>query len=456
MEILKAENLTKIYGKNTTKVVALDNVSFSVEKGEFVAIVGASGSGKSTLLHLIGGVDKPTSGKVYIDGNDIYSFDDDKLTIFRRRQVGLIYQFYNLISVLDVEENITLPINLDNRTVDKNYLDNLIKTIGLEKRRHHLPNELSGGQQQRTSIGLALITNPTIILADEPTGNLDSKASDEIEDDLEVNKIIKLIEDINHKNYELKLDDLSEDKISILKQEIYKTTVMLREQADNSLKDKISLKESLQDISHQLKTPLTSITIMLDNMIDNPDMDNIVRDKFIRQIKREVLNITFLVQSILTLSKFESNTISFIEEDNNIKDIIDMAISNVANLCDLKDIKIIFKGKNSKIYCDFRWQVEAITNILKNAISGKGSKIIIEGMINNLYYEIKIRDYGKGMDKEDVDNIFKRFYKGKMSSGDSVGIGLSLSKKIIEKDNGMISVDSTKGEGTTFIIKYFK
>lgn len=280
----------------------------------------------------------------------------------------------------------------------------------------------------------------------------------EIEDDLEINKIIKLIEDINHKNYELKLDDLSEDKLSILKQEIYKTTVMLREQADNSLKDKISLKESLQDISHQLKTPLTSITIMLDNMIDNPDMDNIVRDKFIRQIKREVLNITFLVQSILTLSKFESNTITFIEEDNNIKDIIDMAISNVANLCDLKDIKIMFKGKNSRIYCDFRWQVEAITNILKNAIeySDNGSKIIIEGLINNLYYEIKIKDFGKGMDKEDVDNIFKRFYKGKMSSGDSVGIGLSLSKKIIEKDNGMISVDSTKGEGTTFIIKYFK
>lgn len=180
MEILKVENLTKVYGKGTTKVVALDNVSFSVEKGEFVAIVGASGSGKSTLLHLIGGVDKPTSGKVFIDGNDIYSFDDDKLAIFRRRQVGLIYQFYNLIPVLDVEENITLPINLDNRKVDKNYLDNLIKTLGLEKRRHHLPNELSGGQQQRTSIGRALITNPTIILADEPTGNLDSKASDEI------------------------------------------------------------------------------------------------------------------------------------------------------------------------------------------------------------------------------------------------------------------------------------
>lgn len=180
MEILKVENLTKIYGKGTTKVVALDNVSFSVEKGEFVAIVGASGSGKSTLLHLIGGVDRPTSGKVYIDGKDIYSFDDDKLAIFRRRQVGLVYQFYNLIPILNVEENITLPLSLDNRQVNKDHLDPLIRLLGLESRRGHLPNELSGGQQQRTSIGRALITNPTIVLADEPTGNLDSKSSDEI------------------------------------------------------------------------------------------------------------------------------------------------------------------------------------------------------------------------------------------------------------------------------------
>lgn len=180
MEILKVENLTKIYGKGDNKVVALDNVSLSVEKGEFVAIVGASGSGKSTLLHLIGGVDRPTSGKVYIDGKDIYSFDDDTLAIFRRRQVGLIYQFYNLIPILNVEENICLPLSLDNRKIDKENLQNLLKLLGLEKRKTHLPNELSGGQQQRTSIGRALITKPTIILADEPTGNLDSKASDEI------------------------------------------------------------------------------------------------------------------------------------------------------------------------------------------------------------------------------------------------------------------------------------
>ena len=180
MEILKVENLTKIYGKGTTEVVALDNVSFSVEKGEFVAIVGASGSGKSTLLHLIGGVDRPTSGKVYIDGKDIYSLNDDKLAIFRRRQVGLVYQFYNLIPILNVEENITLPLDLDNRKVDNKHLKQLLELLGLDNRKTHLPNQLSGGQQQRTSIGRALITNPTIVLADEPTGNLDSKSSDEI------------------------------------------------------------------------------------------------------------------------------------------------------------------------------------------------------------------------------------------------------------------------------------
>ncbi len=180
MEILRVEHLTKRYGKGENEVIAVNDMSFSVEQGEFVAIVGSSGSGKSTLLHLLGGVDRPTSGKVFIQGEDIYNLNDDKLAIFRRRQIGLIYQFYNLIPILNVKENITLPCELDGKTVAPEILSEMIQDLGLERRVNHLPNQLSGGQQQRVSIGRALINHPAIVLADEPTGNLDSKSSDEI------------------------------------------------------------------------------------------------------------------------------------------------------------------------------------------------------------------------------------------------------------------------------------
>ncbi len=186
MEILRVENLCKVYGKGANEVHALDDVSFSVKKGEFVAIIGPSGSGKSTLLHILGGVDKPTSGKVYMDGKDVYAQKDEQLAIFRRRQVGLIYQFYNLIPVLNVTENITLPVLMDGQKVNQDRLEELLATLKLTKRRNHLPNQLSGGQQQRVSIGRALMNAPAVVLADEPTGNLDSKNSQEIVDLLKV------------------------------------------------------------------------------------------------------------------------------------------------------------------------------------------------------------------------------------------------------------------------------
>ncbi|BAK47679.1 hypothetical protein CXIVA_17130 [Clostridium sp. SY8519] len=180
MEILRAENLSKVYGKGNNRVTALDNVSFSIEKGQFVSIIGPSGSGKSTLLHMLGGVDRPTAGKIFLNGQDVYARNDEQLAIFRRRQVGLIYQFYNLIPELDVEENIALPLLMDGRTPDPKALEEMIETLGLKERRHNLPNQLSGGQEQRVSIGRALITAPAVVLADEPTGNLDSVNSQEI------------------------------------------------------------------------------------------------------------------------------------------------------------------------------------------------------------------------------------------------------------------------------------
>lgn len=275
--------------------------------------------------------------------------------------------------------------------------------------------------------------------------------------DKKLNEITKYIEEINNKNYKLDIDDNSEDELSILKNEIYKTTIMLKEIAENSKQDKIKLKDSLSDISHQLKTPLTSITILIDNIIDNPEMDKETRAEFAKDIKREVTNINFLVQALLKLSKLDANSVKFINEDVTVESIIEESMKNIAVLSDLRNVKIQVNGdKNAKVYCDFKWQVEAITNILKNAIehSNTNGNIQINYEENQVYTKIEIIDYGVGIDKEDLPHIFERFYKGKNSSPESVGIGLALSKSIIENNNGYISVEAE--QGTKFIIKYLK
>ncbi len=271
-------------------------------------------------------------------------------------------------------------------------------------------------------------------------------------------EITKYMEELNKRNYKLDIDDNTEDELSILKNEIYKTTVMLKESAENSIKDKTSLKDSLSDISHQLKTPLTSISIMLDNILDNPQMDMNTRNEFINDIKRQIININFLVSSLLKLSKLDINSVTFLNKEVYIQNIINKSIKNVAVLCDLKNIEInICKKENYKICCDFNWQVEAITNILKNAIehSNNNSKINIKYEQNKIYTKIEIRDFGIGIDKQDLPHIFERFYRGKNSSNDSVGIGLALAKSIIDKNNGDIIVNSEENKGTTFIIKYY-
>lgn len=273
----------------------------------------------------------------------------------------------------------------------------------------------------------------------------------------DIAEITRTIEQINKRNYELSIDSISEDELSILKNEIYKTTVTLREAADNSNADKLNLKKSLEDISHQLKTPLTSILIMLDNLIDDPEMDPDIREDFIRSIRRETVNINFFVQTILKLSRFDSNTIRFIKEKTDLRTLIGDAVQNVSALCDLRNVTVDVGGEcETEIVCDRKWQTEAITNILKNAIehTRDDGKVVIRCSRNTAYTAIEIADFGEGIPEKDLPHIFERFYKGENTSPDSFGIGLALSKSIIEEDNGTVSVDSDP-TGTRFKFKYF-
>lgn len=274
-----------------------------------------------------------------------------------------------------------------------------------------------------------------------------------------IKEITKMISKINNRQFDIDINDFNEGELSILKNEISKTTIMLRQVADNSVKDKLNLKDSLGDISHQLKTPLTSITIMIDNILDSPDMDEKTRKKFLINIKREILNINFLVMSLLKLSKFDANVVKFNKESVYLKDIIIESIKNVSMIKELKNITIKVSGDdNIKLLCDFKWQVESITNILKNSIehTSEYGTVEVNYSENKLYTRILIKDNGKGIDNDDLPHIFDRFYKGKNCSDDSFGIGLSLSKTIIEKEGGSITVKSTPNIGTIFTIKYLK
>lgn len=274
-----------------------------------------------------------------------------------------------------------------------------------------------------------------------------------------IKEITKMISKINNRQFDIDINDFNEGELSILKNEISKTTTMLRQVADNSVKDKLNLKDSLGDISHQLKTPLTSITIMIDNILDNPDMNEKTRKKFLINIKREILNINFLVMSLLKLSKFDANVVKFNKESVYLKDIIIESIKNVSMIKELKNITIKVSGDdNIKLSCDFKWQVESITNILKNSIehTSEYGTVEVNYSENKLYTRILIKDNGKVIKSDDLPHIFDRFYKGKNGSDDSFGIGLSLSKTIIEKEGGSITVKSTPNIGTIFTIKYLK
>lgn len=277
--------------------------------------------------------------------------------------------------------------------------------------------------------------------------------------DKKIREITRLLERINNRDYALDIDSNTEDELSILKNELYKTTIMLKEQAMNESLDKINIKNSLEDISHQLKTPIASIKISLDNIIEKPYMDKNTRIKFINSINREVNNISFLVQSILKLSKFDANTIEFNRREVLVSDIINESIKNIELICDLKNVIVDVTGKDDiTIFCDSKWQVEAITNVLKNAVehSDDGGVIKILYSQNKVLTKIFINNKGNVIDKVDIPHVFDRFFKGKNSTSDSVGIGLSLSKTIILKDNGKIQVSSNIKDGTIFEIRYYK
>lgn len=381
---------------------------------------------------------------VFVAISNIYEYKEYTQN-FNKKMASIIELIQSKYPEISTDEIVEI---VNSKEIPQN---NLLKKYGidLEKKTIILENNKTNNKFMKIEVSIIFIGSIILLLI---------FILYERNQDKEIDKITKYLEAINDKNYTLKIDENSEEELSILKNELYKVTVMLRENASNTLKDKINLKRALEDISHQLKTPLTSILIILDNLIDNPEMDYQTRVEFLHDLKRETTRIQSLIQSILKLSKFDSNTVQFIKQDIYLKQIVDEAIKNTGSLADLKNIKINVEGnKKIKLNCDLLWQIEAITNILKNCIehSKENTQIDIKYNNNSVYSYITITDYGEGISKEDLPHIFERFYRGKNSSNESIGIGLSLSKTIIESNNGIVSVESNSDK-TTFIIKYFK
>ena len=382
----------------------------------------------------------------FLLNNSLYIFLNNKYKINYNKKINnIIYELNNKYPELKKEDIILILNNKNNND------ENILKEYGI-----NLENEFFDLNSEKEYKKILIINNLLIILF--IFNLIIIFLIYYFKEKNRINKIIKDLEKINNKNYEINIEENEEGNLSILKNELYKTTIMLKEQAENSYNDKINLKSSLEDISHQLKTPLTSINIMLDNILDNPKMDDETKLDFITDIKRETNNINFLIQALLKLSKFDTNTVKFNNEENDLKQIINEAIKNVSVLCDLKNIKIIFNCENNlNLICDKKWQIESLTNIIKNCVeySEENNKININVENNKIYYLIKIKDYGKEINKKDLNHIFERFYKGKNSKNDSIGIGLALSKAIIEKNNGKVWVESNENE-TIFYVQYFK
>lgn len=382
----------------------------------------------------------------FLLNNSLYIFLNNKYKINYNKKINnIIYELNNKYPELKKEDIILILNNKNNND------ENILKEYGI-----NLENEFFDLNSEKEYKKILIINNLLIILF--IFNLIIIFLIYYFKEKNRINKIIKDLEKINNKNYEINIEENEEGNLSILKNELYKTTIMLKEQAENSYNDKINLKSSLEDISHQLKTPLTSINIMLDNILDNPEMDDETKLDFITDIKRETNNINFLIQALLKLSKFDTNTVKFNNEENDLKQIINEAIKNVSVLCDLKNIKIIFNCENNlNLICDKKWQIESLTNIIKNCVeySEENNKININVENNKIYYLIKIKDYGKEINKKDLNHIFERFYKGKNSKNDSIGIGLALSKAIIEKNNGKVWVESNENE-TIFYVQYFK